>query len=242
MIKPIRTLVVDDEPYSRKELIHLLKEHPAIQIAGEADSGEQAVVKCTQLQPDVVFLDIEMPGMNGLEAARALQQLKKVPDIVFATAYPEFAAEAFRYEAVHYLLKPFEEGDIAVTVSRLEKALKSFPEAAIKHSGKLAVEYDGDIFYLDPNDILYVTREEKTSKIVTMKHEYEVKTPMKELEARFSEFPFFRIHKSFLVHLDYVNKLTPWFNGAYQLELKGRKEVLPVSRNYVKELRQQLEL
>lgn len=242
MTKQLRTLIVDDEPYSRKELIHLLSDHPIIHVAGEADSGEQALVKCVQLQPDVVFLDIEMPGMSGLEAAKAFQELKKVPDIVFATAYPQFAAEAFRYEAVHYLLKPFEEEDIAATVARLEKSLARAPMAHVKHFGKFAIEHEGEIFYLDPNDILYVTRGEKTSKIITMDQEYEVKTPIKELEARFIDFPFFRIHKSFLVHLDYVNKLTPWFNGAYQLELKGRKEVLSVSRNYVKKLRQRLEL
>ncbi|WP_331428709.1 LytTR family DNA-binding domain-containing protein [Domibacillus indicus] len=112
----------------------------------------------------------------------------------------------------------------------------------MKHSSKLAVEHEGDIFYINPGDILYITREEKTSKIVTMEYAYEIKTPIKELQARFSSYPFFRIHKSFLMHLDYVRKLTPWFNGAYQLELKERDEVLPVSRNYVKELRQRLEL
>lgn len=238
----IRVLIADDEPYSRKELIHLLSEHSSIEIVGEADSGEQAVVKTIQLNPDVVFLDIEMPGINGLEAARSLRELKKVPAVVFATAYPQFAAEAFRYKAVHYLLKPFEEKEIAETVSRLQKA-DSFQEKGVrKKPGKFAVEYEGEIIYLNPNDILYVTREEKTSKVVTVDHEYEVKTPIKELEVRFSQYPFFRIHKSFLVHLDYVQKLTPWFNGAYHLDLKGRPEVLPVSRNYIKELRQRLEL
>lgn len=237
----IRVLIADDEPYSRKELIHLLSDHPSIEVIGEADSGEQAVVKCVQLQPDVVFLDIEMPGMNGLDTAKSLRELKKVPGIVFATAYPQFAAEAFRYEAVHYLLKPFEEEDIEETVSRIQKLL---PEKKVvkKGTGKFAVESDGEIIYIDPNDIIYVTREEKISKIVIADSAYEVKLTLKDLESRFKQYPFFRIHKSFLVHLDYVQKLTPWFNGAYQLELKGRQEVLSVSRNYAKELRHQLEI
>ncbi|OKL36726.1 LytR/AlgR family response regulator transcription factor [Domibacillus mangrovi] len=237
----IRVLVADDEPYSRKELIHLLSNHPSIEVIGEADSGEQAVVKCVQLQPDVVFLDIEMPGMNGIDTAKSIRELKKVPGIVFATAYPQFAVEAFRYEAVHYLLKPFEEEDIKETVSRIQKLL---PEKRVvkKNTGKFAVESDGEIIYINPNDIIYVTREEKLSKIVIADSEYEVKMTLKDLESRFEQYPFFRIHKSFLVHLDYVQKLTPWFNGAYQLELKGRQEVLSVSRNYAKELRHQLEI
>lgn len=242
MNRKIKVLIVDDEPYSRKELIYLLSRHSAIEIAGEADSGDQAVIKCLQLQPDAVFLDIEMPGMNGIQAAKSLYEVKKVPEFVFATAYPEFAVEAFRYKAVHYLLKPFEEKEIDEAVSRLEKTIIPQGKQEEKTTGKFAVECEGVIIYLDPHDILYITREEKSSKLFTSNGEYEVKMPLKELEARFHSYPFFRIHKSFLVHLDYVQKLTPWFNGAYQLELKGRPEVLSVSRNYVKDLRKTLEL
>ncbi|MFJ7859043.1 LytR/AlgR family response regulator transcription factor [Peribacillus sp. NPDC097206] len=239
----IRTLVIDDERYSREELIHLLKQHPSIDIIGEGESGEQAIVLAMQLQPDVIFLDVEMPLMNGMEAAKALQELKNVPRIVFATAYPQFGVEAFRVDAVDYLLKPYDEEQLAETVSRLEKLfLKKEENRPVKSAGRLAVEVEGEILYVHPHDILYISREEKVSKIVTVDHEYEVKTTMKELEERLHEFPFFRIHKSYLVHLNYVLRLTPWFNGAYQLELKGRDEMLSVSRTYAKAFRAALEL
>ena len=239
----IRTLVVDDERYSREELIHLLKEHPSIEVIGEGESGEQAIVKAMQLQPDAIFLDVEMPVMNGMEAAKALGELKQVPKIVFATAYPQFGAEAFRIEAVDYLLKPYDEDQLADTVSRLEKlCLKQEETPNVKSAGRLAVEKDGEILYLHPGEVIYISREDKVSKIFTETQAYEVKTTIKELEERLKEFPFFRIHKSYLVNLDYVKRLTPWFNGAYQLELKGREELLAVSRNYAKSFRTTLEL
>ncbi|MFB4164178.1 LytR/AlgR family response regulator transcription factor [Alteribacillus sp. JSM 102045] len=240
----ITALIVDDERYSRDELKHLISEHSSISIVGEADSGENAIVKALQLEPDVVFLDVEMPKMNGMEVAQSLEELKKVPLIVFATAYPQFAAEAFRYEAVDYLLKPYDEEQLKQAINRLEKILQpSLKESTTDKSlGKLAVEDDGEIFYLDPKQIIYIYREEKVSKLITKEAMYEVKTPLKDLEARMASYSFFRIHKSYLVNLDYVVRLTPWFNGAYQLEVKGQKDMLPVSRNYVKALRARLEL
>jgi two-component system, LytTR family, response regulator LytT len=243
MEQPIKTLIVDDEQYSRDELKHLLSTYPSIQIVGEAETGELAVMKSLQLHPDVVFLDVEMPKMNGMEAAKSLMKLKKVPLIVFATAYPQFAAEAFRYEAIDYLLKPYDEDQLQQTVKRIEKQLFSSKiEEKVKPSGKLAVEEDGQITYLDLKDILYMYRDEKVSKIITKTEEYETKTPLKDLESRLHAFSFFRIHKGFLVNLDYINRLIPWFNGAYQLEIEGRNERLSVSRNYVKALRERLEI
>ncbi|RIW28250.1 DNA-binding response regulator [Bacillus salacetis] len=245
MEKAIKVLVVDDERYSRDELKHLLGEYPSIQVIGEADSGESAVLQTIQHSPEVVFLDVEMPKMNGMEAAKSLLELKKPPLIVFATAYPQFAAEAFRYEAVDYLLKPYDDEQLTQTVARIEKLLHPSAQTEsdnVRQHGKLAVEGEGEILYLDPGNILYIAREEKVSKIMTKANEYEVKTPLKDLESRLAAFSFFRIHKSYIVNLDYITKLTPWFNGAYQLEIQGHSEKLSVSRNYVKALRQKLEL
>lgn len=239
----MRVLVVDDEHYSRVELKHLLGEFPNVQIVGEADSGKGAIMKVMQLQRDAVFLDVEMPKLNGMEVAKSLLELKKVPIIVFATAYPQFAAEAFRYEAIDYLLKPFDEDQLSQTVKRIEKLLSpTVDREKAKPIGKLAVEGEGEILYIEPKNIKYIYREEKVSKIITVEKVYEVKLPLKDLEGRLAHFPFFRIHKSYLVNLDYVIKLTPWFSGAYQLEIENSLEKLPVSRNYVKELRSLLEI
>ncbi|AST92492.1 MULTISPECIES: LytR/AlgR family response regulator transcription factor [Sutcliffiella] len=243
MDQKIKILVVDDEPYSREELKHLLSLFPSTHIVGEADSGESAIMKTMQHQPDVVFLDVEMPKMDGMTAAKSLMELKKPPLIVFATAYPQFAVEAFRFNAMDYLLKPFDEEQLKETINRLEQHYRSIEKQDVSRpTGKLAVECDGEIFYLEPKEILYISREEKLTKIVTKNKEFETKTPLKDLETRLVTFGFFRIHKSFLVNLHYVSRLTPWFNGAYQLELDGREEQLSVSRNYVKALRKRLEI
>lgn len=243
MTKSIQTLIVDDERYAREELIHLLNEYDTISVIADADSGETAIMKALQHQPDVVFLDVEMPGMTGMEVAKSLLELKKTPFIVFATAHPQFAAEAFRYEAIDYLLKPYDEQQLRETVQRMEIKCTAIRNVEpMKPIAKLAVEAEGEIIYLLPSDILFIYREEKVVKIVSRIGEFETKIALKDLEKRLSFYSFFRIHKSYLVNLDYVVKLSPWFNGAYQVELKGYKEKLSVSRNYVKALRQILEL
>lgn len=239
----ISTLIVDDERYAREELTYLLEKFPDVQVLGAAESGEAAILKALQIQPDVVFLDVEMPKMNGIEVAKTLIELKKVPLIIFATAYPQFAAEAFRVNAVDYLLKPYDERQLKQTIERIEKKL--YPTSTVDNTeklGKLAIETGSDIDYILPEDILYIYRDDKVSKIITQTNEYEVRTTLKELESRLVPFSFFRIHKGFLVNLKYVSRLTPWFNGAYQLELEGIDEKLSVSRNYVKDLRYRLEL
>ncbi|XKI14391.1 Response regulator transcription factor [Sporosarcina sp. ANT_H38] len=242
-MRTIRTLIVDDERYAREELSYLLGQFPDIQVVGEAESGESAILKALQLLPDVVFLDVEMPKMNGVEAAKTLVGLKKVPFIIFATAYPQFAAEAFRINAIDYLLKPYDEEQLKQTIERIKKVV--YPPLAADNReklGKLAVEAGGEIDYILPQDILYMYRDEKVTKIITRTNKHEVRITLKELESRLIPFSFFRIHKGYLVNLNYVSRLTPWFNGAYQLELEGLDEKLSVSRNYIKDLRQRLEL
>ena len=242
-MQPIRTLIVDDERYAREELIYLMGNFTGIQVVGEAENGESAILQALQLQPEVVFLDVEMPKMNGMEVAKSLKEFKKVPIIVFATAYPQFAAEAFRINAIDYLLKPYDQEQLKQTISRIEREVyQSKPTETASTLGKLAVEADGEIDYIHLKDILYMYREEKETKIVTSSREYEVKVSLKELESRLVPFFFFRIHRGYLVNLNYVTRLTPWFNGAYQLELEGRKEKLSVSRNYAKQLQHRLEL
>lgn len=241
----ITVLVVDDERYSREELVYLLKQFPSVEITGEAETGEQAILKTVQLQPDAVFLDVEMPLMNGLETAQGLMALKNPPKIVFATAYPQFGAEAFRFEALDYLLKPIDESHLADTIKRLEKTvLQKENEAPVsaRPIGKLPLEEEGEIVFIEPEDIIYISREDACTKIVTCKRQYHVKTPLKELEAKLRPYPFFRIHKSYIVHLKYVKRLVPWFNGAFQVELEGCREMLAVSRNYAKAFREAIEL
>lgn len=238
----IHAVIVDDERYSRDELKFLLEQHQDILVVGTAESGESGLRLAMEKQPDVLFLDIEMPKMSGMDLVQVIQQMKKVPLIVFATAYPDFAAKAFRYQALDYLLKPFDEEQLKETVERIRQSLRPLTAAEAMPSGKLALEVESEIYFIDPQEIIYISREERYTVVFTPEKSYETKMAMKDLEQRLKEFPFFRIHKSFIVNLRFVKRLIPWFNGAYQLELKGCKELLPVSRNYVKALRERLEL
>lgn len=241
--KPIRTLVADDEKYSREELLYLLKFFPRIDVVGEAQSGQEATAKIMELQPDLLFLDIEMPEMNGTHVASIVKQMKNPPYIVFATAYPQFAVEAFQLQAKGYLIKPIDETQLAETISHVEEALMLTSQRnALNTKAKLAVEKDDTIHFLDPELIAYVYRDEKNTKVISEKVSYEIKLPLKELEARLTSYSFFRVHKSYLVNTTYISEMNAWFNGAYQLRLKGISEQIPVSRNYVKPLRAKIEL
>jgi two-component system response regulator LytT len=244
MSRVIKTVIIDDEPYSRDELKFLLEQYEDVDIIAEADSGEKGLEMVMTKEPDVIFVDIEMPQMSGLELAKALQNLKKMPLIIFATAYPDYAAKAFRVQALDYLIKPFDEDQISETMARIAERLttKEANNERPKYNARLAVEHDGRIVYVSPYDITYVFREDRETMICTNDHIFNTKTPIKELEEKLRGFPFFRTHKSYLVNLDKVEQLIPWFNGAYQVKVVGRKEEIPVSRNYVKALRERLEL
>ncbi|UFJ41165.1 LytTR family DNA-binding domain-containing protein [Brevibacillus humidisoli] len=245
----IRVVIIDDELYSRDELKHLLQEYRDIQVVGEADTGVRGLEIVMTEEPDVIFVDIEMPEMTGVSMVEAIQKLKKVPVIVFATAYPDYAVKAFRLQALDYLLKPFDEEQVADTVDRIRSALAAARPTATHGErkqepsvGKLAVE-DGDgIVYLAPQEILFVGCENKTTYIYTKDRQYTYRGTLKETEQKLSGYPFCRTHKSYLVNLDAVEQLIPWFHGAYTIKLVGCREKIPVSRNYVKTLRERLEL
>lgn len=242
MTEKIKVIIIDDEPFSRDELKHLLSKYTFVEIVAEAESGEIGLAKAlSPLAPDVLFVDIEMPDLSGIELANRLQDFKRTPRIVFATAYSDYAVKAFRYDAVDYLLKPFSEDELDETIKRLYKQILT-PEKKEPITGKLAVELDERIVYLDPKKIDYCTSIDRSTVIYTNSQKYKTKVTLKELEQKLSSYPFFRTHKSYLVNLTKVEHLTPWFNGAYQLKLEGQQEEIPVSRNYVKLLRRKLEL
>ncbi|WP_209121375.1 LytTR family DNA-binding domain-containing protein [Alkalihalobacillus sp. BA299] len=243
MNNKIRTIIIDDEPFSRDELKFLLENDSDVEIVAEADSGEKGLEMIMTKNPDVIFVDIEMRQMSGLDLAKTIQNMKKIPLIIFATAYPNYAAKAFRVEALDYLLKPFDEEQLQETMKRVKDRL-SFNEKNEQTSpiAKLAVEDEGRIVYLSPSEISYLYREERETIICTKDRKFSLKAPIKELEEKLKGYPFFRTHKSYLVNLDKVEQLIPWFNGAYQLKVVGKKDEIPVSRNYVKSLRAHLEL
>src|SRR5690625_3285944 len=172
----IRALIVDDERYAREELNYLLEQYKDIQVISEASRGEDAIITTIEKSPHVVFLDIEMPKKDGIEIAASLQQLKTRPEIIFTTAYPEFAVNAFRVNALDYLLKPYKKKELDEAINRLRgRMITKEKKHHRPQTTKLPVETDKDILYIDINDIVYLYPEGKISVIVTQSGKYEYK-------------------------------------------------------------------
>lgn len=239
MTQTIKTLVADDEKYSREELKYLLKEHPSIKICGEAETGREALSKIIADEPELLLLDIDMPEMTGIELAVILKKMKNPPLIIFTTAYSEYAVEAFKVQAVGYLLKPIDDEELSEAVAYAAEILES---KQVPTQGKLAVAVDESVTYLDPADVLFASRENNMTTIVSAKGIFKIRMTLKELESRLIHHSFFRVHKSYLVNTQVITEMTPWFNGAYQLTLNGTDVKIPVSRNYIKSLRTLIEL
>ena len=241
-------LIVDDEEPAREELAYMLSMNKEIELTAQAETGLTAIKKAKELQPDVIFLDINLPDINGLQVAQLLTDMNIKSRIVFLTAYDEHAIAAFKLRAFHYILKPYDEDDLAVVFDTMEMEKKK-AKPAESHQGllpyKLAIEIDGVIRYVYPKDIVYIhkNKDNKNVFIHTTAKSYQASYTLSELETKLSARSFFRVHKSYLVNLEYVTELQPYFNGAYNLHLSdNQSSIVPVSRNFVKKLRMKLEI
>jgi DNA-binding LytR/AlgR family response regulator len=253
----MKVIVADDEALARDELIYLLERHADVSIVGEAVNGREILDKIRQLEPDVVFMDIQMPEVGGLAAAKEMIGLEKSPYLVFATAFDCHALEAFALEAVDYLLKPFSPERVDSTVERLRKllvkpqltldvltdALGSLQTQTGGCLKRIAVADEDQTLFVDPEQIVYIFREDREVWICMTEGRYRCNYSLHELEEKLKRFSYFRPHRGYLVNLQYVTAITPWFNGAYQLIMKDRaKSVIPVSRSQVKALYDALSL
>ncbi|MFF2447055.1 LytR/AlgR family response regulator transcription factor [Neobacillus sp. NPDC058068] len=242
----LKAYILDDEPLARDELKYLLIRSEQVEILGEADCVEDAVAGITELKPDLVFLDIELAEENGLSLARQLEPLEQTPAIVFATAYDEYALEAFELNAVDYILKPFDEERIQKTLEKIKKMQNlgnknNLIQSSVKqnNNGKIAVLVDERIVLLTVTDILYLESSEGKCNIVTCEQAYKVAEALIVLEKKVNNAKFLRVHRSFIVNLDHIVEIEPWFNSTYNLHMSDGSQV-PVSRTYVKLLKQQL--
>jgi two-component system, LytTR family, response regulator LytT len=258
----IRTLIVDDEAPARSELRYLLEQHPDISVIAEASSGEEAIHMVHELSPDVVFLDIHLHDMDGIQAAQALEQSGSHPVIVYATAYDEYAIKAFETEAADYILKPFSTDRIEKTIDRLRRRLQKEPyplkEAGIEStlrqivdtlqpaaksqtSTRIPVEKANSIVFVDVDSIVYTAVEGRHTRIYTKTSNFPASFSLQELERRLPEINFCRIHRAYIVNLHAIKEFIPWFKGTVQVKMDDMEEtVLPVSRSLVKELKARL--
>ncbi|MED4223865.1 LytR/AlgR family response regulator transcription factor [Neobacillus cucumis] len=245
----LKAFIVDDEPLARDELSYLLKRSKQVEIAGEADCVETALEKLKNLDIDVIFLDIQLEDQTGIEIASQLNQLDYPPLIVFATAFDEYALKAFELNAVDYLLKPIDEKRIQQTIDKLYKLagskeqnipLSSRPNSfQNERSEKLAVSIDEKIVLVNTNDIFYVGTQDGKTVIATERQKYWVYEPLITFERKLQTSPIVRVHRAFLVNIDAIIEIEPWFNSTYNLIMKSGDKV-PVSRTYTKDLKQLL--
>jgi two-component system response regulator LytT len=241
----LKILIVDDEAPAREELSYLLQNVEEVEQIFQAKSGMDAIKLTKELEPDLIFLDIEMPGLTGLQAAEVIQELGVKSKVIFCTAYDQYAIEAFKLRAFHYLLKPYDEVNIEGIVQEIQLTEKSSTVHS-QHAGplKLAIDVNGSIKYLSPLEIIYISTEGKHVLIHAKDEIYKTNNyTLYELEGKLKSFSFFRSHKSYLVNLNHVVELKAWINGAYNLMMGDKsKSSVPVSRNYLRELRLKLEI
>ncbi|KOO37379.1 LytR/AlgR family response regulator transcription factor [Priestia koreensis] len=245
----MKAFIVDDEPLARDELKYLLLRTREVDIVGESSSLLDAIEQIAVLKPDLAFLDIELSQDSGLQLAAELRRLDHIPAIVFATAYDEFALQAFDLDAVDYILKPFDEDRIRKTVQKIrhqmphtsvESSAKVFKSATAEPLvGKLAVATDEKIVLIDVQHILFVATSEGKTVIQTKEESFKIADTLVTIEKKLMSDTFLRVHRSYLVNIHQIVEIEPWFNSTYNLVMKNGLKV-PVSRTYVKELRQRI--
>lgn len=249
----IRIIIVDDEPLMREELKYLLGRIADTEVVGEAAGGARALDVIQKVKPDLVFLDVQMPGMNGLAAAQEIARLEKPPYIVFATAYDEYAVKAFDLEAVDYVLKPFVEERLACAIKKVRRHLSSqdiqppapapAPPVEAPKIGRIPAQKLGKIVLVDHKDILFFLRKNDLVYLRTGDEELPVNLTLQELEARLPCDRFFRAHRNSIINLEKIAEIGPGLNGTYRIVMKDKKGTqISVSRGQSRALRQLLNL
>lgn len=230
----MKILVVDDEAPARERLKRLIEEHDDWQVVAEAANGREALERADATQPDLVLLDIRMPGMDGIETARHLAQMDEPPAVIFTTAFDEYAVEAFSASAVGYVLKPIRRERLADALQRARRLTR--PQLASlasrdQHQARkhISARVRGELRLVPVRDVLYFHADQK---YVTVRHhdgELLIDEPIKELADEFSD-AFVRVHRSMLVSVAHIEALAKNAEGHYEIRFKGLDECFPVSR------------
>jgi len=252
----IRALLVDDEPPAREELRFLITQHKDFVICGEAGGGVEVLEMYEMVKPDVIFLDIQLWDLDGVEVARLLLKKPNPPWIIFATAYDSYAVQAFELNAIDYLLKPFTEERVAATLDRIVERWnlkekeekyssleKLVQQLVLQQRPNRLVAWKGErLLVISPEEIIYAEAQGHQVWLQRVSGD-RLKFPgtLQELQNRLDPQRFRRVHRSFLVNIDFVSEVAPYFHGSYRLLMRDnyRTEV-PVGRTYLKELRETL--
>ena len=252
----LTTIVVDDEQLACDELVYLLKDFPEIEIIATGSNGLQAIDLIQKLEPEMVFLDVHMPGLDGIGVVRRLREMDiELPHFIFATAYDQYAVEAFRLEAMDYLLKPVDKGRLAETIDRARRTVQekrapaeppaAGPKAAMApQRTKLLVRNQSRHFIVDANDLIYATIDNGLISLVTTTLEGQsTYRTIEDLQANLDRDLFWRVHRSYLVNINRIKEVVPWFKSSYQLRMDDKKHTeIPVSRVQTRRLRELFKL
>jgi two-component system, LytTR family, response regulator LytT len=250
----LTTVVVEDEKLACDELAFLLQDFPEIDVIATGSNGLEAVDLIQKLEPELVFLDVNMPGLDGLGVVRQLKDRGvELPHFIFVTAYDQFAVEAFRVEALDYLLKPLEKNRLSETIERAKRALqerKSPDPAALPKASagpartKLMVRANNRYLIVDANDVIYATIDSGLITLVTTHFEGQSNyRTIEDLQASLDREMFWRVHRSYLVNINRIKEVVPWFKSSYQLRMDDKKQTeVPVSRVQTRRLRELFKL
>ena len=256
----ITALIIDDEPLARQELLYLLQSAEGVEVLAQGSNGIEAVDLIRAHKPDVVFLDVQMPGLDGFAVLKKLLDKRMdLPQVVFATAFDQYAVRAFEVNAVDYLLKPFDRKRVLKTIEKVRNRMAGHADAAgdakldallrlvetrtqpVKPgAGKVIVRALGRLLLVDQREICYASIEGATISVVTRAVEGESNCrTLEELMDQLDPEAFWRAHRSFVVNIQHIREVVPWFKSSYQLRMDDPKKTeIPVSRAQTKKLRE----
>jgi two-component system LytT family response regulator/two-component system response regulator LytT len=258
---PINTIIVDDEKPAREELAFLLKAFPEISLIGQGKNGLEAVNLIKEHNPDLVFLDVQMPGLDGFGVLKKLVERKlKVPHVVFATAFDHYAVQAFDVNAVDYVLKPFDKARLSKAIQKAKKEIEahtstterleqlvsqlSAPKQTSNQPSKILIRSQQRMLLVDAEDLIFASIEggliSVTAKDLEGSSNYRT---LEELHATLDSDSFWRPHRSFLVNIHHIREVVPWFKSSFMLKMNDKKSSeIPVSRQQTKRLRELFKL
>lgn len=252
--RTISAVLVDDEKLASDELSYQLRDFPDVEVLATASNGLEAVKLIEDLQPDLVFLDVQMPGLDGMGVIRRLRELDvPLPYFIMATAFDQYAVEAFRWEALDYLLKPVEKERLSVALERARKSLverertvsaEAVPSKPALQRTKILIRHNQRNFIVDTGEVVYATIADGLITVVAshMEGQSNYRT-LEDLQSNLDPEMFWRVHRSYLVNIHRIKEVVPWFNSGFQLRMDDKKQTeIPVSRTQTKRLRSLLKL
>lgn len=235
-------IIVEDEFPAREELKYFLTKHKEISLEKEFENPIDSLKYLQENKVDVVFLDINMPELDGMNLGKILTKLNPNIKIIFITAYRDYAAEAFEIKAFDYLLKPYSEKRITEVLNNLTMIKDNSPIKEVEKINKVTVFLDEKMVVLSLDEIYYIEVSEKESLVYTQNEIYTSKLKISKWEEILPKNKFYRTHRAYIVNLDKIKEVEPWFNGTFVLKIQDLKFKVPVSRNNIKEFKELLSI